>query len=59
MKTMSESPIFLSSTFDAEPKSSEERSSMLVTILPPVALERASISLFLALLIAKIPDLAI
>ena len=57
-KTMSESPIFLSSTLEALPRSSPDRSSRLFTILPPVAFERASMSLFLALLIANIPALA-
>mgnify|MGYP000127808750 CR=1 FL=1 len=59
INTISESPIFFSSTLVEAPKSSIDRSSILVTIFPPVAFDNASISLFLALLIAKIPDLAI
>ncbi len=55
---MSDSPILRSSTLSHRPRSSELKSSILVTIRPPVAFERASISDFLARRMAKIPALA-
>ena len=47
---ISSSPILVSSTMPALPKSAADKSSKLVIILAPVALERPSISLFLTLL---------
>ena len=57
-KVISSSPIFLTSTTPANPRSCLLNPSMLETTLPPVALARASISDFLALRIAIISCLA-
>ncbi len=56
--TILSSPIFLSSTRPAYPRSFSDRSSKSVTILAPVALASFSISEALTLLTARIPAFA-